>query len=161
MYYPVAWGCRIHRMHPFIAIAPRSTQPWRGSTWYGHIYGLNRTNGILTLKWIVWVNWFDWNRKVFDKLYSHLNCLLILNWIIWNGTVFWHWNCIYTKLNCLTWNCFEMLLCVNKIQLAELELNSSKKTFSQTNSTYIYIACLCLTELFEIELFLSLKLYFH
>ena len=30
--------------------------------------------------------------------YLHWNCVLMLNWIIWNGTVFWHWNCAYTKL---------------------------------------------------------------
>ena len=29
--------------HPFIAIAPKSTLARRGSTWYGPIYGLNRT----------------------------------------------------------------------------------------------------------------------
>ena len=32
---------------------------------------------------------------------------LYLNWIVWNGTV-WHWNCIYTKLNCLISNCFDI-----------------------------------------------------
>ena len=42
------------------------------------------------LVWIktVWLNWIAWNRNVFDKLYLHLNCVLILNWIVWNGTVF-------------------------------------------------------------------------
>ena len=35
----------------FIAIAPRSTLPRRGSTWLGPIYGLNRTNGIIMLNW--------------------------------------------------------------------------------------------------------------
>ena len=29
--------------HPFIAIAPRSTLARSGSTWFGPIYGLNRT----------------------------------------------------------------------------------------------------------------------
>ena len=33
--------------HSFIAIAPSSTMARRGSTGYGSIYGLNRTNGIL------------------------------------------------------------------------------------------------------------------
>ena len=45
------------------------------------------------LNWIVWIrtvwqNWIAWNRNVFDKLYLHLNCVLMLNWIVWNGTVF-------------------------------------------------------------------------
>ena len=29
-----------------------------------------------------------------------VNCVLMLNWIVLNRTVFWHWNCTYTKLNC-------------------------------------------------------------
>ena len=70
---------------------------------------------ILMLNWIVWLNWIAWNRNVFDnetvrtskvRAYAklkpnlHLDCVLMLNWIIWNWTDFWHWNCIYTKLNC-------------------------------------------------------------
>ena len=43
--------------YPFSAIATRSTQARRGSTWNGPIYGLNRTNGILMLNWTVWLNW--------------------------------------------------------------------------------------------------------
>ena len=31
------------------------------------IYGLNWTNSILMLNWIVWVNWIAWNRNVFDN----------------------------------------------------------------------------------------------
>ena len=38
--------------YPFITIASRSTLARSGSTWYGPIYGLNRTNSILMLKWI-------------------------------------------------------------------------------------------------------------
>ena len=58
--------------HPFIAIAPRSTLAWNGSTWLGPICGLNRTNCILMLNWIVWIrtvwlNWIAWNRNVFDN----------------------------------------------------------------------------------------------
>ena len=34
----------------------------------GPIYGLNRTNGILMLNWIVWLNRMAWNRNVFDNL---------------------------------------------------------------------------------------------
>ena len=41
--------------HPFIAISRRSTLARNGSTWYGPIYGLNRTNSILMLNWIVWI----------------------------------------------------------------------------------------------------------
>ena len=46
------------------------------------------------LHWIVWIrkvwlNWIAWNRNVLtNKLYSHLNCMLMLNWIVWNGAVF-------------------------------------------------------------------------
>ena len=45
------------------------------------------------LNWFVWIrtDWLNrmaWNRNVFDKLYLHLNCVLMLNWIAWNGTVF-------------------------------------------------------------------------
>ena len=31
------------------------------------IYGLNRTNSILMLNWIVWVNWIAWNKNIFDN----------------------------------------------------------------------------------------------
>ena len=34
----------------------------------GPIYGLNRINNILMLKWIVWLNWIAWNRNVFWQL---------------------------------------------------------------------------------------------
>ncbi len=46
--------------------------------------GLNRTNSILMLKWIVWVNGIAWNRNIFDNLTvltfklracAKLNCL--------------------------------------------------------------------------------------
>ena len=53
--------------YPFIAITPRSTQARRDSTWEVPIYGLNRTNGILMLNWIVCLNWIAWNRNVFDN----------------------------------------------------------------------------------------------
>ena len=48
--------------YPFIAIAPRSLLARSGST-----YGLNWTNSILMLNWIVWVNWIAWNRNDFDN----------------------------------------------------------------------------------------------
>ena len=32
------------------------------------IYGLNRTNSILMLNWIVWINWIAWNRNAFLQL---------------------------------------------------------------------------------------------
>ena len=76
------------------------------------------TKTILILNWIVgirtvWLNWIALNRNVFEKLSSHLNCVLTLNWIVWNGTFlyaklncfkrncFWHLNCTYVELNCL------------------------------------------------------------
>ena len=42
-----------------------------------------------TTRWWWWWWWY-------------LNWMLMLNWNVWNRTVFWHWNYIYTKLNCLT-----------------------------------------------------------
>ena len=33
----------------------------------GPIYGLNRTNSMLMLNWIVYVNWIAWSRNVFDN----------------------------------------------------------------------------------------------
>ena len=58
--------------HPFIAIASRFSLVRNGSTWLGPIYGLNRTNGILILNWIVcirtfWLNWIVWNKNGFDN----------------------------------------------------------------------------------------------
>ena len=90
--------------YPFIAIAPRSTLARRGCTWQGLIYGLNRTNGILMLNGIVWLNWIAWNRNVFfyyeTVLKFKLHAYVKLNYLKWN--CFWHWNCTYTKLICLT-----------------------------------------------------------
>ena len=42
--------------HLFIAIASRSTLARRGCTWYGPIYGLNRTK-LHTYARTVWLNW--------------------------------------------------------------------------------------------------------
>ena len=79
--------------HLFIDIAPRSTVARNGSIWSRPIYGLNRTNCILMLNWIVWIrtawlNWIAWSRNVLHKLYLYLNCMFMLNWIAWNGNVF-------------------------------------------------------------------------
>ena len=59
---------------------------------------------------------------------------LMLNWIIWNRTVFWHWNCTYTKLNCYitTWikgivwnrNVFWQAVYSCKTELFEIKLIS-------------------------------------
>ena len=87
------WGIR---STPSLPLLPGPLWPGVIAPDKGPIYGLNRTNGIIMLNWIVW------NKNVFDnKPYLHLNCMLMLNWIIWNRTVFWHWNCTYTKLICL------------------------------------------------------------
>ena len=56
----------------FIDTAPRSTLARNGFTWYSPIYGLNRTNCILMLNWIVWnrpvwLNWIVRYRNVFDN----------------------------------------------------------------------------------------------
>ena len=44
----------------------------------GPISGLNRTNCILMLNWIVWVNWIAWNRNDFDN-WTVLTFKLILS----------------------------------------------------------------------------------
>ena len=64
---PVTLGFLGNTEHPFIAIAPKSTLARRGSTWKGPIYGLDRTNSILLLNWIVWLNWIAWNRNILDN----------------------------------------------------------------------------------------------
>ena len=63
--FPILLHLLFHLL--LIAIAPRSTQAQRGSTWYGPIYGLNRTNCIFMQNWTVWLNWIAWNRNVFDN----------------------------------------------------------------------------------------------
>ena len=72
------WGIR---KTLFIVIAPRSTLAGRGSTWWGPIYGLNRTNGIHMLNWIVWLNWIELFLTL--KLYLHKTELF-------NIELFWH-----------------------------------------------------------------------
>ena len=97
---PVMLGLWGMRSTPSLPSLPGPLWPGVVAPDWTPIYGLNRTNGILMLNWIVWLNWITWNRSTI-KPYLHLNCVLMLNWIIWNRTVFWHWNSIYTKLNCL------------------------------------------------------------
>ena len=116
---PWGLGALGNTEHPLIAIAPRSL--WLGVV--APIYGLNRTNGILMLNCIVWLNWIAWNRNVLTiKPYLHLNCELMLNRIIWNWTVFdietvltLNWIVIYNclnKLNSLKKKCLWQLNCV-------------------------------------------------
>ena len=72
----------------------------------GPIYGLNRTKPCFfhyterhthaKLNILKYKCFWQLNRAYI------LNRMLVLNWIISNRTVFWHWNCIHTKLNCLT-----------------------------------------------------------
>ena len=69
--------------HPFIAITPRSTLAWSGSTWEGPIYESNRTKQCNYTK----LNCLK--LTVFDIL----NYVLLLNWIVWNRTVL-TFNCV-------------------------------------------------------------------
>ena len=55
----------------------------------GLIYELNRTNGILVLNWIVWLNWIACNRDVF-----HNKIVLIFK------------QRAHAKFHCLKLNCF-------------------------------------------------------
>ena len=67
----------------------------------GPIYGLNRSNCILMLNWIVWIrtvwlNWIAWNRNIFDNetvLTFKLHAYAKLKCLKWN--CFWHWKCTY------------------------------------------------------------------
>ena len=72
------------------------------------------------------------------KLYLHLNCVLILNWIIWNWTVF-------DIETVLTLNWIVIYNCLNKLNCLK------EKCFWQ-------IVYSCLTELFEIELIIYIKM---
>ena len=58
------WGIRSTPSLPSLPdqLWPRVVVPDKGP-----IYGLNRTNSILMLKWILWVNWIAWNRNVFHN----------------------------------------------------------------------------------------------
>ena len=74
----------------FIAIAPRSTLAWSGSTWSGPIYGYNRTKLSTYAKLKVW-----------KRTILYWNFILMLNWITWNRTVLKFKLRTYAKLNCL------------------------------------------------------------
>ena len=54
------WGMR---STPSLPSLPGSLWPSMVAPDKGPIYGLNRTNSILMLKWIVWVNSIAWNRN--------------------------------------------------------------------------------------------------
>ena len=58
------WGMR---STPSLPSLPGPLWPGVVAPDKGPIYGLNRTNSILMLKWIAWVNWIAWNRNVFDN----------------------------------------------------------------------------------------------
>ena len=77
--------------------APRHchcSQVHSGPEWKHLIYGLDRTNCIRMLNWIVWIRtvWLNWIAKIemflTIKLYLYLKSVLMLKWILWNGTVF-------------------------------------------------------------------------
>ena len=55
------------RSTPLLPSLPGSLWPGVVAPDKGPIYGLNRTNSILMLNWIVWVNWIAWNKNVFDN----------------------------------------------------------------------------------------------
>ena len=95
--------------YPFIAITPRSTLTWSGSTWSGPIYRSNRTKqsdaevpGILKL-WGMWSTpslpslpgplWPGMvaSDRVLSMGQIELNRVLMLNWIVWNRTVWQDW----------------------------------------------------------------------
>ena len=52
---------------PSLPLLPGPLWPGVVAPDWAPIYGLNRTNSILILKWIVWLNWIAWNRNVFDN----------------------------------------------------------------------------------------------
>ena len=58
----------------------------------GPIYGLNRTNCILMLNWIIWIRtvWLNWIAWTFFtiKLYLHLK---MLNWIVFETLLTLNW----------------------------------------------------------------------
>ena len=52
--------------------------------------------GQIELKCVLMLNWIVWNRTVLSsklRTYGKLNCL--------KRNYFWHWQCTYTKLNCM------------------------------------------------------------
>ena len=58
------WGMR---STPLLPLLPGSLWPGVVAPDKGLIYGLNRTNSILLLNWIVWINWIAWNRNIFHN----------------------------------------------------------------------------------------------
>ena len=58
------WGMR---STPSFSSLPGPRWPSDVAPEMGPIYGLNRTNGILMLSWIVWLNWIAWNKNIFDN----------------------------------------------------------------------------------------------
>ena len=58
------WGMRSTSSLPLL---PGSLWPSMVAPDKGPIYGLNRTNGMLMLNWIISLNWIAWNRNVIDN----------------------------------------------------------------------------------------------
>ena len=66
--------------YPFIAITPRSTLIWRGSTWKSPIYGSNKTVRHLNTEQ---TNNLDWIKLSEIELFDHLTvCKQMINIII-------------------------------------------------------------------------------
>ena len=110
---PVGWGCRIHQLQlcwgvrlPFQWVSWYDTKQSDGEVpvllglWgmrstpslpsvvaadKGPIYGLNRTNGILLLSWIVWLNWIAY---AYAKL-NYLKCPCWCNVLAFGCPVCW------------------------------------------------------------------------
>ena len=68
---PVMLGLWGIRSIPSLPLLPGPLRPGMVAPDKGPVYGLNRTNCILMLNWIVWIrtvwlNWIAWSRNVFD-----------------------------------------------------------------------------------------------
>ena len=100
--------CRM-RSTPSLPWLPGPLWPGVLVTDTGPIYGLNRTNGILKLNWIVWLNRIAWNRDVFDN-----STVLIFKLRVYANHNYFKKNCLLTlKLYLHETELFNMVKCQN------------------------------------------------
>ena len=145
----IGWGCKIHQMNPCREVRFSRTSDLHSTLKKSdgevpvmvECWEMQSTLSLPSLPVPLWLGVLAPDR-VLSMGQIELNSVLMLNWIAWNRII-------------LTFN-----------QHTYAILNCSKQKFLHLNYVFMLnwivlneTVCVCETELFEIELFLALKLY--
>ena len=164
--YPVAWGCRIHRLQLCRGVRPLPHECSGHDTKQSDVeapvmlelWWMQYTPSLPSLSGLLWPGVVAPDR-VLSMGQIELNYVLMLNLIARNRTVLTFKICTYVKLNCFKWNCFctpnwivwkgtvfDLKVYLRWTELFEMELFWHLTECKQKLHLYE-------TELFELDLF--------